>query len=104
MSFGWPEVLFWSGEVLLGVVLLGEVLPCGLLLLGVVAPLVAPAPLPVTVIRLLTLRLPAYDWAMRSAVCFSFPVATLPERSTLMSVTITLMLSLASVASLPIED
>src|SRR3954465_6318700 len=37
-----------------------------------------PLPLPVTVMRSTTLRLPAYDWAMRSAVCFSLPVATVP--------------------------
>ena len=45
------------------------------------------APRPVTVMRSTTRRFPANDCAMRFAVCFSFPVETLPVISTDVSVT-----------------
>lgn len=56
-------------------------------------------PWPVTVILSSTLRFPANDWAMRFAVCFSLPVATLPDNATAESVTLTTTLELASVGS-----
>ena len=67
---------------------------------GAAWPLEDALPLPLTVIRSTTLRLPAYDCAMRSAVCFSFPVETLPESSMVESVTFTLTLLLESKGSL----
>jgi len=45
-------------------------------------------------------RLPEYDWAMRSAVCLSLLVGTVPLRSMLLSVTLTATLALDSVGSL----
>lgn len=48
-----------------------------------------PWPLPVTVMLSSTLRLPAYDCAIRLAVCFSLPVSTVPESETLSSDTFT---------------
>jgi hypothetical protein len=56
-------------------------------------------PWPLTVIRSSTLRLPANDCAMRFAVCFSLPVATLPDNATVESVTLTMTFELASVGS-----
>ena len=56
-------------------------------------------PWPVTVILSSTRRFPANDWAMRFAVCFSLPVATLPDNATVESVTLTTTLELASVGS-----
>jgi hypothetical protein len=46
-----------------------------------------------------TLRLPAYDCAMRLAVCLSLPVATLPLSEICVSVTLTITLLLLSVGS-----
>src|SRR4051812_4704416 len=46
---------------------------------GAASPVGDALPFPVTVMRSITLRFPAYDCAMRSAVCFSFPVETVPE-------------------------
>src|SRR3954462_8601608 len=56
-------------------------------------------PFPATVMRSTSLRLPAYDCAMRSAVCFSLPVDTVPESSMVDSVTFTLTLLLESSGS-----
>lgn len=56
-------------------------------------------PCPATVRWSFTLRLPAYDWAIRFAVCRSLAVATLPERSIASLVTFTLTVSLLSVGS-----
>ena len=68
------------------------------LLLGLVVSL-APLPMPLTVILSTTLRLPAYDWAMRFAVCLSLPLATLPLSSIFVSVTLTITLLLLRVGS-----
>ena len=68
--------------------------------IGAAWPLDESLPLPVTVMRSTTLRLPAYDCAMRSAVCFSLPVETVPESSMVESVTFTLTLLLESSGSL----
>src|SRR5262245_37422308 len=46
-----------------------------------------------------TLRFPANDCAMRFAVCFSLPLATLPDNSTAESVTWTITFEFASVGS-----
>ncbi len=59
----------------------------------------APLPMPPTVILSTTLRLPAYDWAMRLAVWRSLPVATLPLSSIFVSVTFTITLLLLRVGS-----
>lgn len=59
----------------------------------------APLPMPLTVILSTTLRLPAYDWAMRFAVCLSLPVATVPLNVICVSVTLTITLLLLSVGS-----
>ena len=67
---------------------------------GVAWPLEESLPLPVTVMRSITLRLPAYDCAMRPAVCFSLPVKTVPESSMVESVTFTLTVLLESRGSL----
>jgi len=56
-------------------------------------------PWPVTVMLSSTRRLPANDWAMRFAVCFSLPVATLPDKETVESVTLVVTFELASVGS-----
>ena len=81
----------------LGLALVGtEPLGCT----GAAWPLEDSLPLPVTVMRSTTLRLPAYDCAMRSAVCFSLPVETVPESSMAESVTFTLTLLLESSGSL----
>jgi hypothetical protein len=56
-------------------------------------------PRPLTVTRSRTRRFPAKELAMRSAVCFSLPVATLPLNSMDVSVTFTLIVSLRSVGS-----
>src|SRR3954465_9409708 len=81
----------------LGLALVGtEPLGCT----GAACPVGDALPFPVTVMRSTTLRLPAYDCAMRSAVCFSFPVETVPESSMVESVTFTLTLLLESRGSL----
>src|SRR3954462_15656826 len=69
---------------------------------GVACPLLEDEllPLPLTVMRFTNLRLPAYDCAMRSAVCFSLPVATVPESSMAASVTFTFTLLEESIGSL----
>ena len=64
--------------------------------IGAAWPVGEALPLPVTVMRSTTLRLPAYDCAMRMAVCFSLPVETAPESSMVESVTLTLTLLLES--------
>ena len=56
-------------------------------------------PLPVSVMRSLTLRFPANELAMRRAVSFSLPFCTLPLSSIVVSVTLTLTLSLRKVGS-----
>lgn len=73
--------------------LLGGVVEFGLLVSF------APLPIPFTVMWSTTLRLPAYDWAMRFAVCRSLPVATLPLRLICVSVTFTITFELLSVGS-----
>src|SRR5712675_1730513 len=93
--FGWVDCSGVGGVWLvggfpfgvLGLALVGtEPLGCT----GVAWPVGEALPLPVTVMRSTTLRLPAYDCAMRSAVCFSLPVETVPESSMVESVTFTL--------------
>ena len=68
--------------------------------IGVAWPVGEALPLPVRVMRSTTLRLPAYDCAMRSAVCFSLPVETVPESSMVESLTFALTLLLESSGSL----
>jgi hypothetical protein len=56
-------------------------------------------PLPLTVTRSFTRRLPANELAIRRAVCFSLLVWTLPPSSIVLSLTFTLRLSLCNVGS-----
>ena len=88
--------LFGSGVVELGLDV--PDVPFGLFISVPVEPL-GLAPRPPTVTRSTTRRFPANDCAMRFAVCFSLPVATLPESSTVVSVTITFTFEFASVGS-----
>ena len=97
------EVVELGGVEVLGVVELGEVsVPVEVLVpLIPVVPLCGVMPLLLPTVRWSdNWRLPEYDWAMRSAVCLSLLVGTVPARSMLLSVTLTATLALDSVGSL----
>jgi hypothetical protein len=90
------SLLLDFGELELGF----EEVPAGLLFMSLDPGLLLEAlPRPLTVTRSRTRRFPAKELAMRFAVCFSLPVATLPLNSMDVSVTFTLMVSLRSVGS-----
>jgi hypothetical protein len=98
------EVVELGGVEVLGVVLLGEVSVVPVELLVPLIPVVPfdgviPLLLP-TVMWSVSCRLPEYDCAMRSAVCLSLLVGTVPARSMLLSVTVTATLAFARVGSL----
>lgn len=95
-DFGALEFVF---EVELEVDELDET-PAALLFVSPAPEVLEVLPRPLTVTRSRTRRFPAKELAMRLAVCFSLPVATLPLSSIEVSVTFTLTVSLRSVGSL----